>query len=177
MTDVTTPLDKAVGKMLMALGGKPEPERIISFTEALDDAHLCPQCGAKAARKISSTLRRRPFPGDLVDVTREIQGSAEHQAHLSDRAALGGNDLHIWWTTQGPVHVRAAWPELTGESAVRVAALLEGLGFVEPDAESIATELGTVDEYGPTWERRWWLEMHPELFPPLPVPSMPKGDE
>lgn len=170
------PVDEAIGKMLMALGGKPEPERIVSFTDALDDAHLCHECGAKAARQLSATMKRRPFPGDLVDITRQVQESADHQSHVSDRMALGSDELRVWWSGQAPVHVRKVWPELSGVQAVDVAARIASFGWVPPDPDAIAVELGYVDEYGPTPERQWWLDNYPDLTPTYVDRAVPAGD-
>lgn len=170
-------LERAVGKMLLALGTRAEPERIVAFCEAVTDAHGCEQCAVRACRKMTAGMRRRPMPADLVDETRDVQDTAEHMTHVADRAALGPGSVHVWWTTEGPVHVRAAWPELSSDQAVAVASYIEDMEYVPPTPEAIAVELGFVDDHGPTVERQWWLLAHPEIVPaPPPDPRVPVGD-
>lgn len=170
-----TPIEKAVGKMLVAFGPV-AVERIEAFLEAVTDEHLCPECAVKACREVSRHSKRRPVPADLIEATQDIQRSPDHMTHVADRNALG-TDLRVWWATTAPAHVRKVWPELNSAQAVDVAARIEQFGYVEPTEDAIAVELGYVDDYGPTPERVWWLQSYPDLGPaPAPIPSMPRGD-
>lgn len=169
--------DRAVDQMLLSLGARPSPELTLAFTSAVERENLCLSCGAKAAEQMLSMLKRRPFPADLVESTKDVQNqTTEHVTHIADREALGAGDLHAWWITQAPVMVRVAWPELTSDQAVEIAKRLESLGYVSTDPKAIAHELGYVDQYGASPERQWWLDMYPETHTISVDPAVPVGD-
>lgn len=170
-----TPLERAVAKMLTAFG-LVSAEKIEAFVEAIEDDHLCAVCAAKACRDLTRFSKRRPVPADLIEAARELQGRADHATHVADRKALG-SDVSVWWTTEAPALVGKFWPELSAEQRVHAAQVIASTG-VSPSEEQIEVALGWVDQYGPTTERRWWLEMFPELGPePLPVPAMSEADQ
>jgi hypothetical protein len=161
-------LAQAIGKMLMAFGSRLDPVRVDAFVEALEDVNLCAECGAVAAKRLTRGQKRVPVPFDLVEETREVQGSEEHQIHVADHAQLGPGDLHAWWTTQAPAHVKKAWPELTSEQAIAIAARLEQFQFVRPTGDAIVEELEN---------HSWWLGMYADLRPaPPPDARIPVGD-
>lgn len=156
-------IEAAVTRMLSSFGVKVTPERVEAFTEAVVDEELCERCGVTAAKNLTRGSKRVPFPVHLMEETKEVMASAEHAIHVADRKALTTGDLGTWWVTEGPVHVRAAWPELSSEQAIAVAQKMYDLGYIPPDATEIATDLGFVDDNGPSIEREWWLKTMPEL--------------
>lgn len=167
---MSSPAAEAVGKMLLGFGARLDPVRVDAFLEALEDATVCMDCGAVAAKRLTGRQKRTPVPFDLVDEAREIQASIVHQDHMSDRAELGPGDTHIWWVTEAPAHIRKCWPELDGQQAIAVARRMEQFDYVSPSAEAIALELD---------DRKWWLGMYPDLSEPVtvpPDPRLPKGD-
>lgn len=165
---MSSPVAEAVGKMLLGFGARLDPVRVDAFLEALEDANVCMDCGAVASKRLTGRQKRTPVPFDLVDEARGIQASVVHQDHMSDRAELGQGDVHVWWVTEAPAHVRKAWPELDGGQAVAVAHRMEQFGYVPPSAEAIGLELD---------DRKWWLGMYQDLSTATPPdPRLPKGD-
>jgi hypothetical protein len=173
---VSSVLDSAVGRMLAAFGVKVSEERVMAFTEAVQDAEQCDACAARAAKDLTQTLKRPPFPAHLVEETTRVQGSAEHLHHIADRKQLGAGDLETWWLTEAPVIIRGFWRELTGDQAIEIARTMYALDYVEPDRDAIGAELGFLDERGPTLERQWWLDTMAHLFVQPVDPSIPVGD-
>jgi hypothetical protein len=161
-------LAEAIGKMLMAFGSRLDPVRVDAFVESLEDANLCAECGAVGAKRLTARQKRVPVPFDLIGETRDVQESAEHQAHVADHAQLGPGDLHAWWVTQAPAHIKKVWPQLDSNQAISVAQRLEQFGYVRPTVDAIVEELE---------DRSWWLGMYADLRPvPPPDARIPVGD-
>ena len=158
-------MESAVTKMLGAFGVRVTPERVEAFVDAAKDESLCERCVVRACRNIVRGAKRVPFVVVLVEETREAMGTAEHATHVSDRRQLQSGDLDTWWATEAPVLVRRAWPELNGDAAIAVAKEMQSYGYVLPDWDSIAADLGFVDDHGPTTEREFWLARLPHILP------------
>jgi hypothetical protein len=174
---MTAVLDVAVGRMLAAFGTRVSEERVIAFTEAVEEAGQCEPCAVRACKNLSGSMKRCPYPVNLVEETMDVQGSAAHLAHVNDRKQLSAGDLETWWSTEGPVIVRSCWRELSGEQAIVVSKKLFQMGHVHPDRESIGAELGFLDERGPTVERAWWMkEMSVLVRVPAGNDALPVGD-
>lgn len=156
-------VESSIAKMLGAFGVRITPDRVESYVDAVNDEQLCDRCVVRACRTIVRESKRVPFAVALVEATREEMGSADHVTHINERRQLTSGDLGAWWLTEAPVFIRKAWPELTSEQAIEVAQKMEGLGYVAPTWESIAADIGFVDQHGPSEERRWWLRHMPEL--------------
>lgn len=158
-------VESAVTKMLGAFGVRVTADRVESYVEAVSDAELCERCAVRACRNLIRSANRTPFVVALVNETHDVMGSAEHNVHVTERKQIRGEDLGAWWSTEAPVLIRRAWPELTGEQAIALAQEMEKIGCVLPDWESIAADIGFVDERGPTTEREWWLQHMPHMIP------------
>ena len=156
-------VESSIAKMLGAFGVRMTAERVEAFVDAVQDAQLCDRCVVRACRVVSREAKRVPFPVTLVEATRDEMGTADHATHVNERRQLTSGDLGAWWLSEAPVLIRKAWPELTGEQAITVAQTMESLGYVAPTWESIAADIGFVDQHGPSEERRWWLRNMPEL--------------
>ena len=172
---MTAVLDVAVGRMLAAFGTRVSEERVIAFTEAVEEASQCEPCAVRACKNLSGSMKRCPYPVNLVEETMDVQGSSAHLAHVNDRMQLSAGDLETWWVTEGPVLVRQAWPEITGDQAIAVSRRMYELGYIDPNRESIGAELGFVDERGPTVEREWWIK---QMIVRVPAgnDALPVGD-
>jgi len=172
-------LAKAVYRMLAGFQANVREERVEAFVSAVESSDVCTRCAAKAADRLGAESKKTLFPAHLVEAAWEVQGTSAHQYHVADRAALGPGDLAAWWRTEAPVIVRRYWPELNGETAIRVATVLGDLGYVDPDPHAIAVELGYVDDRGPTVEREWWyrdsgIAELPAIPGPNPLANSPR---
>lgn len=149
----------ALERMLAAFGGARDTERVHAYAEALREEHACERCAAQAARSLTRTAKRRPVPADLLEETRGMMGTSIHAQHVPERAAIGPGDPEGWWRRQAPAVVRAVWPDLDPEAVELVCRELQrqaSLGLVRAEEAEVRANLGRVDEFGPTTERRWW---------------------
>lgn len=172
---MTAVLDVAVGRMLAAFGTRVSEERVIAFTEAVEEASQCEPCAVRAAKNLSGSMKRCPYPVNLVEETAQVQGTAAHLVHIQDRTALSAGDLETWWVTEGPAIVKSCWHELSGDQAIAISKKMFQMGYVDPNRESIGAELGFVNEHGPTVEREWWIK---EMLVRVPAgnDALPVGD-
>ena len=158
-------VDAAVTRMLSVFAGRITPDRVEAFTDAIMDEQLCERCAVRACRNVTRGSKRTPLPVNLVEETREEMATADHARHIAERRQLTSGDLGAWWRTEAPALVKKAWPELTGEQAIAIAKEMENLGYVGPEWDAIASDVGFVDETGPTVEREWWLNRLKYILP------------
>ena len=70
---MTAVLDVAVGRMLAAFGTRVSEERVIAFTEAVEEASQCEPCAVRACKNLSGSMKRCPYPVNLVEETRTFR--------------------------------------------------------------------------------------------------------
>lgn len=147
MTDTAT--TRAIATLIVALNGRPDPERIGAFVGAIDELGLCRACVPAAARKLAAYLARRPVPNDLALEIRDQMTGDDHAAHAV--RALPAGDGVVWWQREGRAAVTAAWPDCPNPGWV--ADQIRRLGYLPPDPGLIAVEVGAPG----TREREWWV--------------------